>query len=149
MGIASSVRNHSPLKALTSQLLSPSAELASSKARCEVEAGRAIVNHPIRIVEVNAVIGIGEKMYVIILHACKIESIQESKRVLHVDIVVRHAVHHQETDISLQGGHVADRGILVAIRIILRGLHVSFRVDGVWQPTQSASNHTAIHKSLP
>ena len=71
-------------------------------------------------------------MNVIILHARKIESIKESKGILHMDVVVCYAMHHQETDIALESGHVADGGIFVAGRVILRGLHISFRVDGVW-----------------
>ena len=89
-------------------------------------------------------------MNVIILYAGKIESVQESKRVLHMDIVVCYSVHHQETDIALKGGHVADRGIFIATRIILRGLHVAFCVDGVWPQGQSGSDHSkytpAYHK---
>lgn len=81
--------------------------------------------------KVDTVIRIGENMNVVILHTRDIEPIQESERVLQVDVVVCYAVHHQETHIALQSGHVADRGIFVPIRVILRRLHVSFGVDGV------------------
>ena len=147
MGIASSVRSHSPLKALISQLLSPVAKSASSKH--EADPWRTIVNHPVRIVKENAVVRIRENMHVIILHARKVESIQESQGILHVNVVVCYAVHHQETDIALESGHVADGGILVAFRVILRRLHVSFGIDRVWQPKSVMLRPQQIHRSVP
>ena len=86
-------------------------------------------------------------MDVIIFHARKIEFIQESKGVLHVNVVVGYAMHQQEPDIALESGHVADGGVFVAIRIVVRGLHVSFCVDGVLRPSQSCSDHGRYTKA--
>ena len=64
-----------------------------------------------------------------------------------MNVVVRDAVHQQEADIPLESGHIANGSVFVAIGIILRGLHISFRVDGVWQPSQSCSDQSRYTKA--
>ena len=74
-------------------------------------------------------ITIGEDMNVIILDGGQVELIQEGERILHVYIIVGNAVHDEETNVGLKGTHVADGGILIASRVMLGGMHISFRID--------------------
>lgn len=49
--------------------------------------------------KINAMIRVGKNMHIIILHARKIKFIQQRQRILHVDIVVRNAVHDEEAHV--------------------------------------------------
>ena len=73
-------------------------------------------------------IRVRECMEVIVLNSRQIELVEKRKRALHVDIVIARPMHHQEPDIALKTSHVTDRRVLVATRIVLRGVHISLSV---------------------
>src|SRR5690606_3231453 len=50
---------------------------------------------------------------------------------LKVDIVIRHAVHNQESLVTGQSLSIANRSILVALWIVLRSVHVALRIDTI------------------
>ena len=78
--------------------------------------------------EIDTVVRVRERMEIVVLNSCEIELVQERERALHVNVVVAGAMHHQEPDVALKTSHVADRRVLVAARIVLRGVHVSLSV---------------------
>ena len=84
----------------------------------------------------NAMIRIRKHMIVVILHARQVKFVKEIERVLQVDIVVRHSMHHEEADVVLQGRHVRYGRINVSLWVILRGMHVAFGIDGIWKPVR-------------
>lgn len=81
--------------------------------------------------KVNAVIGVGKRVKVVILHASQIQLVEEGEGALHVNIVVCYAVHHQKADVAAERSHVADRGVVVALIIMLWCMHVTLCVDRV------------------
>ena len=85
-----------------------------------------------RIMKENTMIWVREHVDVVVLDASQVQFIKQIQRVLEMDIVVWHAVHYQEAHVFLEGGHVRDGGVVVASRVVLRGVHVSFCIDGVW-----------------
>ena len=46
-------------------------------------------------------------------------------------VVVGYAMHHEEANIASESRHIADTCVLISARIMLRGMHVSFSVDGI------------------
>ena len=85
-----------------------------------------------RVVEENTMIWVRENMNVVVLNTSQVQFIKQIQGVLEMDIVVWNAVHYQEAHILLEGGHVGDGGVVVAGRVVLRGVHVAFCIDGVW-----------------
>ena len=70
-------------------------------------------------------------MVIIIFHAGKVKLVKKIKCVLQMDVVISHTMHHEKSNISLQGGCICDGGVQITVRIILRGVHVSFSVDRI------------------
>ena len=83
--------------------------------------------------KVDAMIRVREGVEVVVRHTLEIEFVQQSERALHMNVVIRHAVHHEEADVALESSHVGDSSILEATRIVLRCVHVTLRIDGVCQ----------------
>ena len=81
--------------------------------------------------EIDAVIRVREGVEIVVLHAREVELVEQRERALHVHVVVAGAVHHQEADIALEAGHVADCGIFVAAGVVLGGVHIPFSIYGV------------------
>ena len=42
-------------------------------------------------------------------------------------------MHDQETDVVMQGSHVRDRGVDISLRVVLRGMHITFSIDRIWK----------------
>jgi hypothetical protein len=109
-GTGFSVRNHSPLKALTSQFVSSANPVVSIAVFLSHDANSrlTIINNFVGIMEVNAMIAIRKDVHVIIFHAGEIEFIEECVCGLGVYIVICDTVHNEEAHILCEGGYVVD-----------------------------------------
>lgn len=108
LGTAFCIRSHSPLNALTSQELS-SAALVSSYYYTDTQGtALTIVNNLVRIVEVDAVVGVGKEVHVVVFHAREVELVEQGGCVLHVHVVVCDAVHDEEAYVLREGFYVVD-----------------------------------------
>jgi hypothetical protein len=56
--------------------------------------------------KVNAMIRVRENMDIVVLDGRQIQLVEEGQRILHVDVVVRDAVHDEEADGVCEGGGV-------------------------------------------
>lgn len=91
-----------------------------------------IIDYLICIVEIDAVIRIRKSMKVVILDAGEVEFIEQSKGVLHMDVIISDTVHDQKPDIFLHGLYVGDGSVFVAVRVMLWGVHITFGVDRIY-----------------
>ena len=98
----------------------------------EVEQEHTVINHAIRIMEVDTMITIRKDMDIVVLHARHVQPVQQRQRVLEMHVVVRDAVHHQEAHVGGERGRVGDGRVVVAGGVVLGRVHVAFGVDGVW-----------------
>lgn len=89
------------------------------------------INHPMGIVEIDAMVGVWKHMDIIVVNTRHIEVIKQVEGVLQVHVIVGHAVHHQKPNILLECIHVGDGAIVVPGRVVLGGVHVAFGIDGV------------------
>lgn len=78
-------------------------------------------------------IRVRKDMDVVVLDTREIQTVEQGERVLHVDVVVCDAVHDEEADVLRKRGHVADGRVVVACGVVLRAVHVTLGVDGVWR----------------
>ena len=83
------------------------------------------------IVEEDTVVRVREHSHVIIIDVPNVQLVDENKRVLEVDVVVRDAVHQQEPGVVTQCGCVADGRVIVARGVMLGRVHVSLRINRV------------------
>jgi hypothetical protein len=68
---------------------------------------------------------------IVVLDTRKIKLIEQCQCVLHVDVVIRNAVHDEESDILGKRLHVGDGSVVVTGRVVLRRMHVTFSIDGI------------------
>ena len=69
-------------------------------------------------------IAIGKHVHVVILDAGEVEVVEESQRVLKVDVVVGDAVHEEEALVLAEGRGVADAWRLVAVGVLVWGVRM-------------------------
>ena len=94
-------------------------------------------------------IRIREHMDVVVLDTCKIQSVEQSKCVLHVHIVISDAVHDQKADVLRQGRDIGDGRVVVSFSVVLWCVHVTLRVDGiVVSPISHRSNSHSVLECL-
>ncbi|CAH0055364.1 unnamed protein product [Clonostachys solani] len=108
-----------------------------------------IVHDTIGVVEVDAVVAVGEDVDVVVLDAGEVEGVEEPEGILEVDVVVGDAVHEEEADVPAEGGGVGDAGGGVAVPVVLGLAHVALGVDAVVEaPVDDGGDGHAVGEGL-
>jgi hypothetical protein len=101
------------------------------------------------IMEVDAMVGVGVEVHIVVLNVGKVQFVNQGEGVLEMDVVIGSTVDNQEADRVLQGRHVCYGGVAVAPWVMLWRVHVAFGVNGVCCPVSTARTEADVRCNAP